>query len=380
MKAVTLAVAVALLCVVAVMAQHPRHCEAPREFEAHVLQSDFHEKFARRGHLAYDAEGERTSFYEHVENGTDHEHFHVIHLFRERRVYRLNLRTKVCTLEHSDAHFRPIGIRREAHFVGEAYIGTNAFENSGLLTTHWDHRNKTEHMEWYGVFTDREVGCVPVSDDYTDDTVGHVQTHFFDVALGISDPNVFVPDSSCPHVATPTEVAKQTAGNPRKFSHGVYHRRDMSLKPSSKWTLFKQCDPSWANNELGTCGSLTICAAGCAMSSVAMILSTRGVSTNPADLNNWLRNNGGYESGCDIVWGSVDAFGKTSFQGIEHADFATICSGISAGHGIIGNVRGGSHWVLLTGCTGSDTFYVNDPGFPQNTYTYGDVLQEAVYH
>jgi len=65
---------------------------------------------------------------------------------------------------------------------------------------------------------------------------------------------------------------------------------------------------------------------------------------------------------------------------MEHAAFDTICSGISAGHGIIGNVRGGSHWVLLTGCPSANVFAVNDPGFPQNTYTYADVLQEAVYH
>jgi hypothetical protein len=123
----------------------------------------------------------------------------------------------------------------------------------------------------------------------------------------------------------------------------------------------------------------------------------------------------------------VDAFGKTSFQGIENADYDTICTGLKAGHGIIGNVRGGSHWVLLTGCDNNGNFYVctplpypspdpspcptptdpspcralpssgdthllplccvlcacvqvNDPGFNQNSYSFSDVLREAVYH
>ena len=34
-------------------------------------------------------------------------------------------------------------------------------------------------------------------------------------------------------------------------------------------------------------------------------------------------------------------------------------SGISSCHGIIANVRGGSHWVLLTGYAGNDNFYVH---------------------
>lgn len=86
-------------------------------------------------------------------------------------------------------------------------------------------------------------------------------------------------------------------------------------------------------------------------------------------------------TGCRCVRrASVDKFGKTAFQGIETADEATLCAGIAAGHGIIANVRGGSHWVLLTGCQGGGVFDVNDPGFNQATYTMGDILQEAVYH
>lgn len=84
------------------------------------------------------------------------------HSFRERRRYRIDLKTKVCTVEHSDMRFRPWHIPRDAEFVGDAYVGTNAFLHSGVLTTHWNHRNKTENTDWYGVFTDRDVGCVPV--------------------------------------------------------------------------------------------------------------------------------------------------------------------------------------------------------------------------
>jgi len=116
------------------------------------------------------------------------------------------------------------------------------------------------------------------------------------------------------------------------------------------------------------------------MSSVAMMLTTKGANLNPGQFNDWLTSHGGYESGCDIYWGKADSFGKTHFQAIETASEATICAGLKAGHGIIANVNGGGHWVLLTGCAGGGVFYVNDPGFSRSTYTMGEILREAVYH
>ena len=65
---------------------------------------------------------------------------------------------------------------------------------------------------------------------------------------------------------------------------------------------------------------------------------------------------------------------------IQTASEAAICSGVAAGHGIIANVNGGSHWVLITGCAGNGVFYVNDPGFNRNTYSFHEILREAVYH
>jgi len=199
MKAGLIAVALAL-CVAVVSAQHPRHCVAPFEFEAHAFQMAPKEEFFRRGHFAYDAREERTSLFEDEHNGTDHEVYHTIELFRERKAYRFNLKTKVCTVADIKHRFHRIEVPHNASFVGEAIIGTNAFENSGLLTNHWAHENKDEHWSWFGVYTPREAGCVPILDDFHDQNVGRVQTQFYDVVLGISDPNVFVPESSCPRL------------------------------------------------------------------------------------------------------------------------------------------------------------------------------------
>lgn len=175
-----------------------------------------------------------------------------------------------------------------------------------------------------------------------------------------------------------TALEAQTAGDPHKFVADTTKFYN-STSSSYGWVEYKQCDSRWANQQLGTC-SLTICSAGCAMSSVAMMLATKGTGHNPSSLDSWLTQNGGYANGCDIYWGRVDAFGKTSYQGMETANEAEICNGLKAGHGIVANVNNGGHWVLLTACLGGGTFAVNDPGYNRATYTMGEILREAVYH
>jgi len=203
MSKLILIAALALCAVAAVNAQHHRHCAAPSEFEAHVFQMDPKETFFRRGHFAYDSRQERTSMFEEIRNGTDDEAFHVISLFREHKAFRYNLKTKTCSVEAIHHRFHRIEIPMNATFEGEAIIGTNAFNNAGLLTTHWHHENKAEQWSWYGVYTDREIGCVPVADEYHDQSpngIGRVHTNFFDVVLGIADPNIFIPNSACPRL------------------------------------------------------------------------------------------------------------------------------------------------------------------------------------
>ena len=93
-----------------------------------------------------------------------------------------------------------------------------------------------------------------------------------------------------------------------------------------------------------------------------------------------MTQNGGYANGCGLYWGKVDALGCTKFQAKETATESEICSGLSQGHGIVANVNGGSHWVLLTACLGNGVFAVNDPYFDKTSYTMSEILQEAVYH
>jgi hypothetical protein len=85
-----------------------------------------------------------------------------------------------------------------------------------------------------------------------------------------------------------------------------------------KWTLYKQCDQRWGKDRLGT-SSNTICAAGCAMTSVSMALATYGVlvdkhTAEPEDLNVWLTKHGGYIEGDLLVWNAVHHLKNDKFD------------------------------------------------------------------
>jgi hypothetical protein len=171
---------------------------APLEMEAHFVQWDMKEQFALRAHFAYDARQERTATIEAVDNSTSKEAFyHVINLHREHRRYIVNLKDKTCQTQQLDYPFRRIEIPRDAHFRGEAVIGTNAFPDSGVLTTMWHHEDKDKKWSWEGVYTDQFKGCIPLMDHYHDEKIGSVNSRFFDVVLGVGDPDIFVPPSVC---------------------------------------------------------------------------------------------------------------------------------------------------------------------------------------
>jgi len=155
------------------------------------------------------------------------------------------------------------------------------------------------------------------------------------------------------------------------------------LDAANGWTLYKQCGQSWSNDMLGTAAGVTICRAGCAMSSVAMIMRTRGANVNPGTFNSWLRNNGGYVSGNLLVWSASDKLGVAKMTNYYHGrgsmSQATLQAAIKSGRGIVVNVRNGGHWVLVTGHAGGSTYTVNDPGYALNTYSYGDMSNFVVY-
>jgi YVTN family beta-propeller protein len=170
-----------------------------------------------------------------------------------------------------------------------------------------------------------------------------------------------------------------------------YTSDTVSVIQDSERTMpnFKQCDSRWKNHILDGIPPTTICDAGCALTSVADVVSSWGASTDPDILNNWLKVNGGYTSyGC-IYWGKAASYAHLPapviyYNNYNHPDFTGLRTSLDSGQPVILGVASGGycpgHYVVATKTDGS-TWWINDPAGPATTLaTYGNSFcQRVVY-
>eukprot|EP00042_Codosiga_hollandica_P028586 m.151051 g.151051 ORF g.151051 m.151051 type:complete len:357 (+) comp52812_c0_seq2:78-1148(+) len=161
------------------------------------------------------------------------------------------------------------------------------------------------------------------------------------------------------------------------------------------YPLYKQCDPRWGSDLMGVAGPgerATICAEGCAMSSLSMALSgvnitlADGSSINPGTYNQFLVNNSLYVCGdedCNLLWlNGEEVFTNVllSVGDVVPPPIDTINAGLeSAEYIYIAHVRDGTHFVLLTGMPEYGVFSVNDPYYNSTNYTYADISSILLY-
>jgi hypothetical protein len=147
---------------------------------------------------------------------------------------------------------------------------------------------------------------------------------------------------------------------------------------------FKQCASPWGTQSLGTCAD-TICYSGCAMTSTSNVFKYYGEQTDPGALNQWLKQNGGYLSGCLIVWSTAANINPgITYIGSAGQDWDRLRSELDAGYPVIVKVANitGSHYVTVTGYAGS-TYYINDPAYTNRPTlaSYGNAFTVMqIYH
>jgi len=134
--------------------------------------------------------------------------------------------------------------------------------------------------------------------------------------------------------------------------------------------FFSQRDPRWSGNTLGTCSKTTIGSAGCAIASITMAGARSVPNFNPATLNTYLTNNGGYASGCLISWAApanIDGPGGFTYIGASSVSSAANLKSLIDGSKfpVVRSSRFGSHYCVIVGYNGQGTklsdFYYLDP-------------------
>jgi hypothetical protein len=122
----------------------------------------------------------------------------------------------------------------------------------------------------------------------------------------------------------------------------------------------------WATAQLGASSRESIGSAGCAVTSVAMLLAYYGVETSPRRLNDWLTGNGGYAEGDLLVWTRLSAYASNRFRytGWHAPEPGIVTAELAAGRPVVAEVRLGrnQHFIVIAGRSGDD-YTINDPWF-----------------
>ena len=172
------------------------------------------------------------------------------------------------------------------------------------------------------------------------------------------------------------------------------------------YPLFKQCDAAWGSDEMGVAGAgerSTVCGEGCAMSSLAMVLSgvgvrvpaaaagpsgPREVAANPQSLNTWLLGHAGYiclAGDCNnLVLDAVSRLNSSIVLVGEGAKppIAEIRRGLDNGTvAWLAHIPALKHFVLLTAYDDAapDAFSVNDAFYNSTSYLYENISDILTY-
>jgi hypothetical protein len=129
---------VLLVCLLGMaVAQQPRPCTTPPQWEANIFDSNQQQKFAVRGRFSYDSTYHRERLIEEIIDPTQESFYDVIALFDAQIEFIYDFKTRNCTRRPLTRPWRDFGIRSDATSYGEAYIGTSALPGLGLLVTMW---------------------------------------------------------------------------------------------------------------------------------------------------------------------------------------------------------------------------------------------------
>jgi hypothetical protein len=138
-----------------------------------------------------------------------------------------------------------------------------------------------------------------------------------------------------------------------------FHRVELAV-PS-----FRQGDDRWRHDRLGPSND-SMGAAGCAVTSTAMVLASYGFDVDPQRLNQFLTDHGGYTPQGWLYWESAAEYdpGKVRKVYEDLPSYELIDDNLARGNPVIVRLRlpsGITHFVVIAGKEGFD-YLTRDPG------------------
>ena len=199
-------------------AQQQRPCTSPSQWEARVHSSNWKLSGDLQGQLSYDSVSQRTRILQKTKVGQIETYYDIISLYQAKLVFYIDKKSGNCSYYLFDQPWHDFGVQSDAVSRGTAYIGSSMLSAANLLVTIWfvytfHHLyffsglifvragnqtipfNKT--ARYLGVWTYEE--CIPVSNISFEPNGSINYIRYYDLTLGINEPNVFVPPEQCFH-------------------------------------------------------------------------------------------------------------------------------------------------------------------------------------
>ncbi|EGV97345.1 Mammalian ependymin-related protein 1 [Cricetulus griseus] len=119
--------------------------------------------------------------------------FEYILLYKDGVMFQIEQATKQCAKISLTEPWDPLDIPQNSTFEDQYSIGG---PQEQITVQEWsDRRTARSYETWIGVYTAKD--CYPVQETFIRNYTVVLSTRFFDVQLGIKDPSVFTPPSTC---------------------------------------------------------------------------------------------------------------------------------------------------------------------------------------
>ncbi|ERE80833.1 mammalian ependymin-related protein 1 isoform X1 [Cricetulus griseus] len=172
----------------------PQPCQAPQQWEGRQVlyqQSSGHNS---RALLSYDGINQRVRVLDERKALIPCKRlFEYILLYKDGVMFQIEQATKQCAKISLTEPWDPLDIPQNSTFEDQYSIGG---PQEQITVQEWsDRRTARSYETWIGVYTAKD--CYPVQETFIRNYTVVLSTRFFDVQLGIKDPSVFTPPSTC---------------------------------------------------------------------------------------------------------------------------------------------------------------------------------------
>nr|WAJ59513.1 epdl2 protein [Gnathonemus petersii] len=183
------------LCLVAVATEKPHPCKSPPLMVGRLTVVYPEGKFVAYERFSYDALGRQIRVRVLIEDHNKTSFEDVLLLYREGVSYEISYQNQTCKKTPLKTPFAPIEIPPDAHLQAEVVLGSSSAPGMGVLVNAWTGAVPEQKAKYQLIFT--EFGCLPISSINHVENVGLILTSFYDLVIGIEDPDEFIPPPFC---------------------------------------------------------------------------------------------------------------------------------------------------------------------------------------